>query len=312
MDLPGDAPADRRAGLRPGRAPAPPGRGARRPRPAARSASADATRDAFFLDHTTLIRTLARAASGSACSASRSSRPRSSPGRSSRSARPSPRRSSAASTTRCCRANPRSRKVYDEPKWTGYEVVLDVFPDVFAYGILLVPKDIKPGERRPVVVCQHGLEGRAARTSIEGDSPAYHDFAARLAERGFITFAPQNLYSGEDRFRMLSRKANPLKLSLFSFIVAQHRADPRLAGDAAVRRRRADRLLRPQLRRQDGHARAAAARRLLPVDLLGRLQRLGAEDRLDRQRLQLHVHRSSGRCPTSTWATRSTTPRWPP
>ena len=56
--------------------------------------------------------------------------------------------------------HPRTRQVYDEPKCTGYEVVLDVFPDVIAYGILLVPKDIKPGERRPVVVCQHGLEGR--------------------------------------------------------------------------------------------------------------------------------------------------------
>src|SRR5207244_4014256 len=55
--------------------------------------------------------------------------------------------------------NPRTRQVYDEPKWTGYEVMLDVYPDVFAYGILLLPKDLKPGEKRPVVVCQHGLEG---------------------------------------------------------------------------------------------------------------------------------------------------------
>ena len=44
--------------------------------------------------------------------------------------------------------NPRTRQVYDEPKWKGYEVTLDVYPDVFAYGILLVPKDLKPGERR--------------------------------------------------------------------------------------------------------------------------------------------------------------------
>src|SRR5262249_23653961 len=28
-------------------------------------------------------------------------------------------------------ANPRSRRIYDKPKWTGYEVVLDVWPDVF-------------------------------------------------------------------------------------------------------------------------------------------------------------------------------------
>jgi dienelactone hydrolase len=117
--------------------------------------------------------------------------------------------------------NPRSRKAYDKPKWTGYEVVLDVFPDVIAYGVLLLPKDLKPGEKRPVVVCQHGLEGRP-RDTIEGDNPAYHDFAAKLAERGFITFAPQNLYIGQDKFRTLQRKANPLGKTLFSIIVPQH------------------------------------------------------------------------------------------
>ena len=119
--------------------------------------------------------------------------------------------------------NVRSRKVeeYDQPAWTGYEVVMDVWPDVIAYGVLLVPKDAKPGDKRPVVVCQHGLEGRP-QDIITGDNPAYHDFAAKLAERGFVTFAPQNLYLFKDRFRTLQRKANPLKKSLFSVIVPQH------------------------------------------------------------------------------------------
>jgi len=117
--------------------------------------------------------------------------------------------------------NPRSRKSYDAEKWTGYEVVLDVWPEVIAYGILLLPKDLKPGDQRPVVVCQHGLEGRP-QDIVTGDHPAYHDFAAKLAERGFITFAPQNLYLFKDRFRTLQRKANPLQKSLFSVIVPQH------------------------------------------------------------------------------------------
>src|SRR5690606_36429004 len=64
------------------------------------------------------------------------------------------------------RRNPRTRKVYDEPTWTGYEVVLDVYPDVIAYGILCLPKGITPGEKRPVVVCQHGLEGRPSDTIV--------------------------------------------------------------------------------------------------------------------------------------------------
>jgi dienelactone hydrolase len=118
-------------------------------------------------------------------------------------------------------ANPRTRQACDTSKYVGYEVVLDVFPDVIAYGILLVPRDIADGEKRPVVVCQHGLEGRP-QDVVAGNHEAYHDYAAKLTERGFITFSPQNLYIGRDRFRTLQRKANPLKKTLFSIIVPQH------------------------------------------------------------------------------------------
>jgi dienelactone hydrolase len=118
--------------------------------------------------------------------------------------------------------NPRSRQTYDTEKWTGYEVVLDVFPDVLAYGILCLPKDLKPGEKRPVVVCQHGLEGRPQDTIGEQGSQYYSAFAGKLAERGFITFAPQNIYIGKDDFRTLQRKANPLGKTLFSIMVPQH------------------------------------------------------------------------------------------
>ncbi len=117
--------------------------------------------------------------------------------------------------------NARSRKIYDKEKWVGYDVVLDVFPDVFAWGVLLLPKDLKPGEKRPVVVCQHGRNG-VPKVVIENDEKAYHDYAAKLAERGFIVFAPHNPYRGEDKYRFLSRKANCVKASLFSFILAQH------------------------------------------------------------------------------------------
>jgi hypothetical protein len=119
-------------------------------------------------------------------------------------------------------ANPRTRKAYEADKWTGYEVVLDVFPDVIAYGILLLPKDLKAGEKRPVVVCQHGLEGRPQDTIGKQGYAAYKAFAAALANQGFITFAPQNLYIGHDKFRTLQRKANPLGKTLFSVIIPQH------------------------------------------------------------------------------------------
>ena len=123
-------------------------------------------------------------------------------------------------------ANARSRKIYDKEKWTGYDVMLDVWPDVFAWGVLLLPKDIKPGERRPVVVCQHGLEGVPADTITDdpkaGGYGPYKAFAARLAEQGFVVFAPHNPYRGQDAFRGLQRKLNPLSKSLFSVILAQH------------------------------------------------------------------------------------------
>jgi dienelactone hydrolase len=120
-------------------------------------------------------------------------------------------------------SNPQTRLIFDEPKFRGYEVMLDVWPGIFAYGILLIPKDIQPGERRPVVVCQHGLEGYAREVADPKiDSSYYHRFAVRLAEEGFVTFAPQNPYIGEDRFRLIQRQAHPLKLSLFSFILGQH------------------------------------------------------------------------------------------
>jgi cephalosporin-C deacetylase-like acetyl esterase len=145
--------------------------------------------------------------------------------------------------------NARSRKVIDEPTHIGYEVVLDVFAShadsdaekargsqplgstganapIIAGGILLVPKDVKPGEHRPCVVCQHGLEGTPMDTidtdpSHPGYGP-YKGFSTQLVKRGFIVYAPQNPYRGHDEFRVIQRKSNPLGRSLFSYIIPQH------------------------------------------------------------------------------------------
>ncbi|MBL67809.1 MAG: hypothetical protein CMO74_05055 [Verrucomicrobiales bacterium] len=122
--------------------------------------------------------------------------------------------------------NPRSRKILETEKWIAHEVVLDVWKNVFAWGILLTPKDIKPREKRPVVVCQHGLEGVPMDTVTRDKNQQafryYSGFAAELADRGFIVFAPHNPYRGGDAFRVLQRKANPLGKSLFSIIIGQH------------------------------------------------------------------------------------------
>jgi hypothetical protein len=142
---------------------------------------------------------------------------------------------------------PRTRKIIDEPTHTGYEVVLDVYPapssesnpspadhslaesdpGVIAGGILLLPKDLQPGEKRPVVVTQHGLEGLPMDTITEDRSQrawaAYKGFSSELVRRGFIVYAPQNPYRGKDDFRVIQRMSNPLGRSLFSYIIEQHR-----------------------------------------------------------------------------------------
>ena len=122
--------------------------------------------------------------------------------------------------------NARSHLVRETDKVAIHEVTLDVWDGVFAWGWLCLPKDQKAGERRPVVVCQHGLEGIPEDTITTDQTQrafgAYKGFAFRLAEEGFVTFAPHNLYRGKDAFRTLQRKANPLGLTLYSVINGQH------------------------------------------------------------------------------------------
>jgi dienelactone hydrolase len=126
--------------------------------------------------------------------------------------------------------HPSTRKSYSGEKWNGYEVTLDVFPDVFAYGVLLVPKDIRPGENRPVLVGQHGLEGRPqhlfGQPEVDRQDNTFTNFhyyqniGSRFADLGYVVYLPQNPYIGD--FRKINRLANPLGLSMFSFILSQN------------------------------------------------------------------------------------------
>lgn len=117
--------------------------------------------------------------------------------------------------------NAKTRKIFVEARWTGYEVVLDTYPEFHAAGVLLVPNDIASGEERPVVVTQHG-RGDVPHQLVEGNNTAYNNVAAKLADKGFVVFAPYALYRGEDEYRWLDRKANTVGKTLFSFIISQH------------------------------------------------------------------------------------------
>lgn len=122
--------------------------------------------------------------------------------------------------------NARTRRIFQRPGWDCYEVLLDVYEDVAAWGWLAVPTGLGEEEQRPVVVCQHGLEGLPGDVFEEDKESAayktYRAYAARLADKGYVVFAPHNFYRGGNEFRQLQRKATPLKKTLFGFTVAQH------------------------------------------------------------------------------------------
>ena len=106
------------------------------------------------------------------------------------------------------------RKVFDRERWTGHEVVMDVLPGVQGWGLLAVPKGLDEGEQRPLVVVQHGQLGTPS-TPLQVDS--YHHIMARLAERGFVVFAPYNSYEFE------VRRAKLLKASVYSVLIPQYK-----------------------------------------------------------------------------------------
>ena len=116
--------------------------------------------------------------------------------------------------------DPQSRRIYDQPGWAGYEIKLAVFDSFYAAGILLLPKDLTSGVKRPTIVVQHGRNGVPPNV-IEGQT-SYYDLGARLVTQGYVVFIPQGLFRGEDAYRLLNRKANSIGKTLFSFILAQH------------------------------------------------------------------------------------------
>lgn len=66
-----------------------------------------------------------------------------------------------------------------------------------AYGHLLVPRSAsgKVDRRLPAVICQHGFGGvpkfvSGVGTNVETNDHFYHRFGERLAERGYVVFAP--------------------------------------------------------------------------------------------------------------------------
>jgi dienelactone hydrolase len=93
--------------------------------------------------------------------------------------------------------NARTALVGETDKFLAYDVLLDVVPGVEVYGQLLVPRAVGGAmqERLPAMVCQHGFDGAPKYVSgvggqLESNDHFYHRFGQRLAERGYVVFAP--------------------------------------------------------------------------------------------------------------------------
>jgi dienelactone hydrolase len=111
-----------------------------------------------------------------------------------------------------------------------YEVCVPVYadPPVFVRGLLAAPRDIPAGERLPAVVCAHGWEGTPELAHQPG---VYGAFALRLAERGFVTWAPQSYFRSEHAIHGLYRMASIIGKTEFGLMARLHgRALDYLAG----------------------------------------------------------------------------------
>jgi hypothetical protein len=106
----------------------------------------------------------------------------------------------------------KSVQVYDEPEFSGYRLSIRVYDGVQAYGILLVPKGMKPGEKRPVVFVQHGLAGLPESAlgvkPNPRDDAVYSRFGLRLVQRGYIVFAPMIATQDNPERTKLIRRAH--------------------------------------------------------------------------------------------------------
>jgi dienelactone hydrolase len=93
--------------------------------------------------------------------------------------------------------HPRTLLIGETDKFLAYAVVLDTVPGVTAYGHLLVPRSVagRGDKKLPAMICQHGF-GSAPKyvsgvgTNLEPETHTEHLFGERLAERGYVVFAP--------------------------------------------------------------------------------------------------------------------------
>ena len=99
----------------------------------------------------------------------------------------------------------REEKMNETKDFTAYRVWFTAFEDVQVYGILLLPK--QNNGKRPAVIAIHGMQGSPESVCGLTEKEDYHRrFGARLAEHGFVVFAPLDINTADGR-QWLDRKA---------------------------------------------------------------------------------------------------------
>ena len=101
--------------------------------------------------------------------------------------------------------NVRTRQIYDEPQYTGYEVCWTSFPTCSPTASCWCPRtSSRASGGRSSFASTGSKAGRPTWPIRKKFNPSYNQYACRLAERGFIIYAPQNPYIFTDKFRTLA------------------------------------------------------------------------------------------------------------
>ena len=115
--------------------------------------------------------------------------------------------------------NPRTARSAETDKWTAWDVVLDVWPDVFAWGVIGDSGDRRwraaSGGRRATWPQRRARDDRSARVVLQ----RFRLGPRRSRVHRLCAAQP---VSRRGSLRWLSRKANTIRATLFSFILAQH------------------------------------------------------------------------------------------
>jgi len=121
---------------------------------------------------------------------------------------------------------PRFVKVGEDSKCIIYRVWLEVVDGVDAYGIYMVPRNLKG--KAPLLVCIHGGSGcPEAICGLDTREP-YHNMGWEAVKRGYIVWAPglidQVSYGGDPKIegadrRTLDRKSKLIGTSLAAILI---------------------------------------------------------------------------------------------